>query len=105
MAGRLRSGQEAYLSRTELAPLTARTEINRSALLERFSKAAADGYAIVDQELEIGLRSVAVPVMAGANVVAAVNIGTQAGRVTMTELRTRYLPALRRTAQAISAMA
>ena len=104
MAGRLRSGQEAYLSRTELAPLTARTEINRSALLERFSKAAADGYAIVDQELEIGLRSVAVPVMAGTDVVAAVNIGTQAGRVTMAELRTRYLPALRRTAQAISAM-
>jgi len=43
--------------------------------------------------------------MAGTEVVAAINIGTQAGRVTMAELRTRYLPALRRTAQAISAMA
>jgi len=105
MAGLRRSEQETYLSRTELAALTARTEVNQSALLERFSKAAADGYAIVDQELEIGLRSVAVPVMAGTEVVAAINIGTQAGRVTMAELRTRYLPALRRTAQAISAMA
>jgi len=105
MAGRHRSEQEAYLRRTELVSLTVRTETGRSALLERFSKVAEDGYAIVDQELEIGLRSVAVPVMAGREVIAAINIGTQSGRVTKAELRARYLPALRRIAHAIGAIA
>jgi IclR family pca regulon transcriptional regulator len=53
------------------------------------------GYAMLDQELEVGLRSIAVPVrdMRGT-VVAAINIGTHASRVTPEEMKSRFLPLL-----------
>jgi IclR family pca regulon transcriptional regulator len=87
-----------YLARTTLAPRTAKTETDPVRLARLLDTIAEEGFAIVDQELEIGLRSVAVPVTVGGSVVAAVNIGTQAARVTLTELRTRHLPVLRRVA-------
>jgi IclR family pca regulon transcriptional regulator len=96
--------QAAYLKRTELIARTDRTVTDRSALLDIFRHVAEEGYAIVDQELELGLMSVAVPVMGRHGVVAALNIGTQSARVPITELRTRFLPALRRAAQELSAM-
>jgi IclR family pca regulon transcriptional regulator len=104
MAGLPRAEQERYLARTELTMTTPRTEIQPSNLLEIFGKVAEEGYAIVDQELELGLRSIAVPVMGASGVIAAVNIGTQAARVSMTELRMRYLPVLRKAAQELCAM-
>ena len=53
------------------------------------------GYAIVDQELELGLRSIAVPVRdLSGPVVAAMNISTQASRVPVAELTRRFLPEL-----------
>lgn len=58
------------------------------------------GYAIVDQQLEIGLRSIAVPVKDPAErVVAAMNIGTHATRVSITEMEAQFLPHLRAAAQ------
>jgi IclR family pca regulon transcriptional regulator len=48
----------------------------------------------VDQELEMGLRSIAVPVTSRGKVVAALNVGTSAARLTTEEMRTRLLPAL-----------
>ena len=69
-------------------------------MLALLDKVAEDGFAIVDQELELGLRSVAVPVLNSARAtVAAINIGTQAARVTMPTLRSLYLPVLRRAAE------
>jgi IclR family transcriptional regulator, pca regulon regulatory protein len=54
------------------------------------------GYAIVDQELEIGLRSIAVPVRDHAGtVVAAMNIGTHASRVSLAEMERTFLRELR----------
>ena len=50
------------------------------------------GYAIVDQELEIGLRSIAVPARDQAGrVVAAINIGTHASRVSLAEVEKTFL--------------
>lgn len=104
LAGQSRSLQDAYLARTDLSRLTDVTETSRAGLLAVFRKVADDGYAIVDQELEQGLRSVAVPVMRGGSVIAALNIGTQVVRVSMAELHSRYLPVLRRTAQELEAL-
>jgi IclR family pca regulon transcriptional regulator len=104
MSGQPRARQEAYLRRIQLAARTPKTQTHPSSLLALFDHIAEEGYAIVDQELELGLRSIAVPVTGPGGVVAAVNIGTQSARVSMTELRTRYLPALRRVSRDLSAM-
>jgi len=64
--------------------------------------ARKDGYAIVDQELEPGLRSIAVPVFTrGGRVVAAINVGTHVSRVDRATLVNRCLPALEEGARAL----
>lgn len=104
LAGQGRAAQEDYLRRAELIARTPGTRTEPSDLLAIFDHVSEEGYAIVDQELEIGLRSIAVPVFGPTGVVAAVNVGTQAARVSMAELRSRYLPGLRRVAKELSAM-
>ena len=95
-----RSVRESHLLRVNLVARTPRTQTDPREILVLLDKIAEDGFAIVDQELELGLRSVAVPVLnsSGATV-AAINIGTQAARVTMATLRSLYLPVLRRAAE------
>ena len=62
------------------------------------------GYAVVDQELEEGLRSVAAPVRAeGDRVVAAVNVSVHASRATVAEIEQRLLPPLLDAVARISA--
>jgi IclR family pca regulon transcriptional regulator len=58
---------------------------------------------MVDQELEDGLRSLAVPVRAaGGDVVAAMNVGTHAQRMPVDEIESRFLPQLMSAAQSLS---
>jgi IclR family pca regulon transcriptional regulator len=104
LAGQGRECQQAYLRRIELVARTPKTETEPANLLAIFDHVAEEGYAIVDQELELGLRSIAVPVTGPGGVVAAVNIGTQAARIGLAELRARFLPPLRRVARELSAM-
>ena len=102
LAEQSRGEQEAYLDRTQVVAQTNRTQTDRSALLKIFAKVDEQGYAVVDQELEPGLRSVAVPVRdRRGHVIAALNIGTQAARVTAADLRSRLLPALQSVARDI----
>ncbi len=98
LAGCSREAQEAYLARTELRPLTGRTVTDRAKLLAIFQQVAAQGHAVIDEELEDGVRSVAVPVRGRGGVVAAMNVGMSAARVSMHELHERILPALREAA-------
>ncbi|WP_145203774.1 IclR family transcriptional regulator C-terminal domain-containing protein [Sphingobium sp. B2] len=105
LAAKAREEQEAYLDRTELAAFTPKTLCTKSALVERLGQVRDDGFAIVDQELELGLRSIAVPVIGKGGVVAALNMGTQAARISAADLRTRCLPALRRGAQRLGMIA
>lgn len=84
-----------YLTHAELQPKTSRTLHTPEALWESLQQVRAQGWCIVDQELEQGLRSVAVPVRdAAGHVLAAMNVSTHASRVSRQELETRYLPAL-----------
>lgn len=65
----------------------------------------AQGYALVDEELEIGLRSIAVPVVTQTGQVrAAMNSGVHAARVSAAELVKRILPALRDHARLLGQM-
>ncbi len=85
----------AYLDRVKLIAYTDRTIIAPKQLRAVIERVAADDHAVVDQELELGLRSIAVPVRdLSGRVVAAMNIGTQASRITIPELTRRFLPEL-----------
>ncbi|CAG7612975.1 IclR family transcriptional regulator domain-containing protein [Actinacidiphila bryophytorum] len=96
--------RERWLSGAGLRPLTGLTLTDPAGLAVVLDRVADDGFALVDQELEEGLRSVAVPVRGrGGQVVAAANVSLHAGRTSAEEARTRVLPALRETAARISA--
>lgn len=102
LSGRSDEEQAAYLARVEVRALTPRTVTDRAQLLVLFRSVAREGYALVDQELEMGLRSIAVPVTDRGKVVAALNVGTSAQRVSVEEMQERFLPALRATAARLS---
>ncbi|MFG2944851.1 IclR family transcriptional regulator domain-containing protein [Streptomyces adustus] len=86
---------DARLARGRPRPLTARTIVDPGVLRAELRRVRRQGYALVDQELEEGLRSVAVPVRGrdGA-VVAGVNIAVSAGRTTVAAVRRDLLPPL-----------
>ena len=63
------------------------------------------GYALNNEELELGLRSIAVPVRgASGRVLAALNVGAQATRVSPARMVDEFLPVLRRSAQELSVL-
>ncbi|GAA2213596.1 hypothetical protein GCM10009850_090590 [Nonomuraea monospora] len=84
--------------------LSSRTVTSAAELRALLRQAAADGYALVDQELEEGVRSIAVPVRdRSGRTVAAVNVATHAGRASNATLLRDVLPALRETAARMEA--
>jgi IclR family transcriptional regulator, pca regulon regulatory protein len=94
---------EQYFKTAKLSTFTEKTIDRPEALRKELSTVAKQGFALIDQELELGLRSLAVPVFAGrGRAVAAINIGTQAARTTKTQLLQEYLPVLRKAAKNIS---
>ena len=92
-----------YLARAELAPLTPRTVTDPAALAAVLRRVRAQGYALVDQELEVGLRSAAAPVCnRDGDVVAAVNVSASANRTSLRQLEDEFVPILLETAAQIS---
>jgi IclR family transcriptional regulator, pca regulon regulatory protein len=91
---------QQQLAKSELIAHTRFTVTSRRRLEEILTQVRAEGFAVNDQELEIGLRSIAVPVrnVVGATV-AAMNVSTQASRVSRRELLERELPALKAAAE------
>ncbi|MFE7171056.1 IclR family transcriptional regulator C-terminal domain-containing protein [Streptomyces sp. NPDC057616] len=86
---------DARLARIELLPLTEHSVMSTAALRAELHRVRRQGYALVDQELEEGLRSVAAPVRdRGGEVVAAVNIAVPAGRNSVESIRRDLLPHL-----------
>jgi len=78
-----------------MKPRTSRTLHEPVALLACIRQVREQGWCVVDQELEQGLRSIAVPVYdASGQVLAALNVSTHVGRVTRGELEQRFLPIL-----------
>jgi IclR family transcriptional regulator, pca regulon regulatory protein len=90
------------LAGVPLAALTPATIASREALEAELERVAAQGYALVDQELEVGLRSIAVPITdTSGRVAAAVNLSVHAATMTPAEMLQHLLPPLRDTAAAI----
>jgi len=95
---------ESFLQTAELRRLTAATVTDPDKLRSEVDKVRRQGWALVDQELEDGLRSIAVPLRGQAGeVVAAMNLSTHASRRTPTAIRRALLPRLREAAAAVEA--
>jgi IclR family pca regulon transcriptional regulator len=93
----------ALLKAMRIEPYTASTIVDRAALADRIRKDHAQGFSIVDEELEKGLRALAVPIVSRAGrCVAALNLSAHSNRTTRNEMRERFLPRLRDVAQQIS---
>ncbi|WJD96657.1 IclR family transcriptional regulator domain-containing protein [Streptomyces antimycoticus] len=104
LAGLDADARAARLAGVRPRPLTRHTVTDVPELVRVVERAAQEGHALVDQELEEGLRSLAVPVRdARGRVVAALNVATHAGRGTAESARRELLPALRATAARIEA--
>jgi IclR family pca regulon transcriptional regulator len=95
---------DAHLRRVQLDKLTERTVVDETELRQILAKVAAQGWAAVDQELEAGVRSIAVPIQdSSGRVVAAINASAHAARVQMRTLEKQFLPRLLSAAQQIDA--
>ncbi|AUW46770.1 IclR family transcriptional regulator [Rhizobium leguminosarum] len=96
------SEARAILARSELKQNTPNTKTDSDELIAEFRRVRAEGYAIIDQELEIGLCSIAVPIDNDrGETVAAINIGAPAALVPAAEMKERYLPLLKETQAAL----
>ncbi|HLI78076.1 MAG TPA: IclR family transcriptional regulator C-terminal domain-containing protein [Acidobacteriaceae bacterium] len=94
---------EAYMARVVLTPYTPRTINSVEKLRLALRNVRRNGYALCDQEFEVGLRSLAVPVTApNGRVVATVNLSGHAPRMPMLEMQTRFLQPLRAAAAELS---
>lgn len=104
LAGLDTAERAACLDRVFLRPLTRYTLTSPAALGRVLDEVAASGHALVDEELEEGLRSLAVPVRDGdGRTAAAVNVSTHTGRGTAEEARAALLPPLAGAAAGIEA--
>ena len=105
LAGLCEQDLERFIaSISPLQAYTERTVTDAEQLKAIIRKTAEQGWAIVDQELETGLRSVAVPLRDGSQrVIAALNIGAHSSRASVNDLKKRFLPPLQHAAGQISA--
>ncbi|HUK66810.1 MAG TPA: IclR family transcriptional regulator C-terminal domain-containing protein [Anaeromyxobacteraceae bacterium] len=97
--------RDRRLAELDLAPLTSKTLTNRARLRQALSAVQRQGYALNDQELDLGLRSCAAPVLdrCGA-AVAAINVSVPSAHATLHELETRYVPLLVNTAREVTSV-
>ncbi|MDO6693160.1 IclR family transcriptional regulator C-terminal domain-containing protein [Aliiglaciecola sp. 3_MG-2023] len=98
--------QQEWLATAQLHGHTDKSILDKNTFIHMLKEVKQQGYCVVDQELELGLRSVAVPVFDyQGKLLGAANISTNSLRVSMDSLINKYLPALKEAAQLITAHA
>jgi IclR family pca regulon transcriptional regulator len=91
---------DKFLARVQPRKLTPATVVGKEALRKAILKSRADGYSLVDQEVEVGFRSVSVPLRRlDGKVIASLNIGAQSERCPAKTMVKAFLPRLRETAE------
>jgi IclR family pca regulon transcriptional regulator len=96
---------DAYFERVKLPAYTEKTIVSEARLRTVLAEVQELGYALIDEELEIGLRSLAVPVRgASGNVLAALNVGVQTSRVSRAYMIEVFLPVLLAGAQELAVL-
>ncbi|QQK74394.1 helix-turn-helix domain-containing protein [Salicibibacter cibarius] len=92
-----------YINEIIFEPITNQTVIDQQKFLTIIDHTRNQGFAHVENQLEQGLRSLAVPLKnQNGEMVAAINCSVHAGRVSENELLKDFLPLLRKTAEDIS---
>lgn len=105
MAALPESEARRILENAPLIPRTRHTLTEPEAVMNELSKVRTKGFALIDQEVELGLRSIAVPVLnARGTTVAALNIGVPAAQGNVDDLTALYLPAMQQTQTELKAM-
>ncbi len=95
--------REELLASAPLESLTPKTVTDRAVLREQLAQIRQAGYAIVDEEFELGVRSIAVPVTGNhGEPLAALNVIASVGRVSRDTMEESYLPVLRQAAEAVA---
>jgi IclR family pca regulon transcriptional regulator len=96
----------AAFFRESKRPARTRHAVTKEKDLRRvFEKAREAGFILIDQEVEEGLRAVAVPVHSrSGRVVAGLSVGAHTGRLSRTDMIKRVLPLLKRSAREIEEM-
>lgn len=90
------------LDRLALQEHTAQTITDRKKLKRTIKKARSDGYCVVNQELEVGLIGLAVPIQSDG-MLAALGISVHSGRIAAKDVVPRFLPTIRDSAERIRA--
>lgn len=102
LAGLPEPDLKRFLATARIEKNTPKTVTDRDALSERIARVRREGYAVADEELELGLRSIAVPVRdRSGRTVAAINVSTQSVRFTCQQMVEQILPHLRGAAERI----
>jgi IclR family pca regulon transcriptional regulator len=92
----------AYLDRVNIEARTKHSLVKKAALRDVARNAGKQGYAFTDQELEIGLRSIAVPVIdSRGNIVAAMSASASTARISLQQMIKGFVPVLRANADAL----
>ena len=94
---------EEQLASTDLVAHTPHTLIDPALLREEIQRVRSQGWALVDQELEIGLISIAAPILGRkGKVIAALNVGLHSSRMDADGVQQQVLPKLLSTARKIT---
>ena len=94
---------EHYLESVEREALTANTIVDEQALLSVLEEVRKNGWAVADEESELGVRSAAAPLVdRDGEVRAAINVSAHAARASLDQLKSDYLPILLEAARGIS---
>jgi len=92
-----------YLARVKMKKWTSKTVTTKTGLTQVLNQVALERYALVDGELEPGLRSIAVPIRnSQGRTIAAMNAGAHVSSVTVDDMERRILPVLREHAEILS---
>lgn len=93
----------AWLSKVTLEKYTSRTKTNRKDIEKALEEVRSTGFSIVDQELEMGLRSIGVAIRdKGGTAVAGLSVSTVDSRVTPSLMIKRYLQPLQEASEEIT---
>jgi IclR family pca regulon transcriptional regulator len=96
LAGLPEERRELYFKKLQPKAITSRTVTSKPALRRILAQVSHDGFAIAEEEAELGFRSLAVPLRrAGGQVGFALNTGMAVHRSTAAEMRARFLDRLR----------
>ena len=94
---------EVTLSRAALIRYTPHTLCDMPGLRAEIARVRMQGYALADRQIEVGLCSLAVPVLSrNGQVVAALNVGVPAATTSAAALKEKALAPLRRAAMDLS---